>query len=64
MADQVFAAERTRQAIAAAEAGDADDARVLLAEALTLDPEYEVAWLWFAAVTENPGEEKFCLERA
>ena len=64
MADQVFAAERTRQAIAAAEAGDADDARVLLAEALTLDPEYEVAWLWFAAVTENPGEEKFCLEKA
>ena len=64
MADQVFAAERTRQAIAAAEAGDADDARSLLAEALTLDPAYEVAWLWFAAVTESPGEEKFCLEKA
>ncbi len=63
VADKVFAAERTRQAIASAEAGDIEDARTLLAEALTLDPDYELAWLWFAAVTEDPGEEKFCLRR-
>lgn len=63
MADKVFAAERTRQAIAAAEKGDLQDARTLLAEALALDPEYELAWLWFAAVTEDPGEEKFCLNK-
>ncbi len=63
MADKVFAAERTRQAIAAAEKGDLQDARTLLAEALSLDPDYELAWLWFAAVTESPGEEKFCLNK-
>lgn len=63
VADKVFAAERTRQAIAAAEKGDIEDARTLLAEALALDPEYELAWLWFAAVTEDPGEEKFCLNK-
>ncbi len=63
MADKVFAAERTRQAIAAAEAGEVTDARTLLSEALALDPEYELAWLWFAAVTDDPGEEKFCLKK-
>jgi len=63
MADKVHAAERTRQAIAAAENGDLTDARTLLAEALALDPEYTLAWLWFAAVAEDPGEEKFCLEQ-
>ncbi len=63
MAEKVFAAERTRQAIAAAERGDIEDARTLLAEALAVDPDYEPAWLWFAAVTESPGEEKFCLQK-
>ena len=64
MASNVQAAERTRQAIAAAEAGDIADARTLLAEALELDSDYELAWLWFAAVTEDEAEEKFCLEKA
>lgn len=64
MADKIHAAERTRQAIAAAESGDIEDARTLLAEALTLDPDYEPAWLWFAAVADDEGEQKFCLERA
>lgn len=64
MAGNVQAAERTRQAIAAAEAGDIADARALLAEALELDPDYELAWLWFAAITEDRGEERFCLEKA
>jgi ABC-type branched-subunit amino acid transport system substrate-binding protein len=64
VATNVQAAERTRQAIAAAEAGDIADARALLAEALELDSGYELAWLWFAAVAEDPAEEKFCLERA
>jgi len=58
------AAERTRQAIAAADSGDIGDARTLLAEALELDPGYELAWLWFAAIAEDPAEEKYCLERA
>ncbi|MFN8125460.1 MAG: ABC transporter substrate-binding protein [Candidatus Nanopelagicales bacterium] len=63
VSEKVFAAERTRQAIASAESGDIDDARTLLAEALTLDPGYELAWLWFAAVTDDVGEERFCLEQ-
>lgn len=61
---EVYAAERTRQGIAALENGDISGARTLLAEALALDPEYELAWLWFAACTEDDGEKKFCLERA
>ena len=64
MAVNPVAVERTRQAIAAVEAGELSDARALLAEALSLDPTYELAWLWFAAVTEDPGEERFCLEHA
>lgn len=64
MASSNQAAERTRQAIAAADAGDLTDARSLLAEALTVDPDYELAWLWFAAITEDDAEEKFCLEKA
>lgn len=63
-ADRTHAAERTRQAIAAAEDGDIADARTLLTEALTLDGEYEPAWLWFAAITESDSEKKFCLQQA
>jgi ABC-type branched-subunit amino acid transport system substrate-binding protein len=63
MADRIHAAERTRQAIAAAQDGQIADARTLLAEALTLDPDYQIAWMWFAAVAEDPGEQKYCLER-
>jgi len=64
VADKVYAAERTRQAIAAAESGDIEGARSLLAEALSLDPQYELAWLWFAAVATQESEKKFCLEKA
>ena len=64
MADRVVATEKTRQAIEAAESGDIEASRALLAEALTADPDYELAWLWFAAVTDDVGEERFCLERA
>jgi ABC-type branched-subunit amino acid transport system substrate-binding protein len=64
MADRIHAAERTRQAIEAAEDGQVDDARSLLAEALSLDPDYQLAWMWFAAVTDDEREEKYCLERA
>lgn len=64
MVDKVLAPQRTRQAIAAAEAGEIKDARELLSEALTLDHNYEPAWLWFAAITEDEAEKKYCLERA
>ena len=64
MAEMVTAAERTRQAITAIHDGDISGGRQLLAEALSIDEEYELAWLWFAAVADSDGEKKFCLERA
>lgn len=64
MADRVTATARTRSAIRAANEGELDDARVLLAEALEADREYAPAWLWFAAVTEDEGEQRFCLQEA
>lgn len=64
MAEMVTAAERTRQAITAIRDGDISGGRQLLAEALSIDEDYEPAWLWFAAVADSDGEKKFCLERA
>ena len=64
MAETVTAAERTRQAIAAINGGDISGGRQLLAEALSIDEDYELAWLWFAAVADSDGEKKFCLQRA
>ena len=64
MAEKVTAAERTRQAITAINSGDIAGGRQLLAEALSTDADYELAWLWFAAVADSDEEKKFCLERA
>lgn len=64
MAEKVTAAERTRQAINAIQEGDISGGRQLLAEALNIDEDYELAWLWFAAVADSDNEKKFCLERA
>lgn len=64
MADNLGAVTRTHQAITALRDGNIADARSILAEAITLDPDYEYAWLWFSSATENRGEQKFCLRRA
>ncbi|MDQ6636287.1 MAG: ABC transporter substrate-binding protein [Candidatus Dormibacteraeota bacterium] len=65
MADQTpTALSLTRQAIQAANDGNADEARRLLAEAIQLNPKYERAWLWFASLARNDGERRYCLERA
>lgn len=64
MADQLTATSLTRKAIDAANAGQVDDARKLLAEALTLDRDYERAWLWLGYVARDDAERKFCFERA
>lgn len=60
----VTAASLTRQAIERIDDGDIEDARLILAEALALDPSYELAWLWFAHVAEDPSERRFALEQA
>ncbi|RJQ71646.1 hypothetical protein D5S17_28030 [Pseudonocardiaceae bacterium YIM PH 21723] len=43
---------------------DPAQARRLLGEALAADFSYEPAWAWFAAVTTDRAERKFCLQRA
>ena len=40
------------------------DARALFARALLANPESEAGWLWFATVTEDPGEQRYALNRA
>ena len=50
--------------IAAYHAGDSDEALRLFAQALLIDPESELGWLWFAAVTDDPGEKRYALDRA
>ncbi len=33
-------------------------------EAILEDPDNEHAWLWLAEVSDDPGEQRYCLERA
>ena len=44
--------------------GRVADARALFARALLANPESEAGWLWFATVAEDPGEQRFALNRA
>jgi ABC-type branched-subunit amino acid transport system substrate-binding protein len=44
--------------------GRMSDARVLFARALQIDPESERAWLWFATVSDDSAEQRYCLRRA
>ena len=44
--------------------GDSDEALRLFAQALLIDPESELGWLWFAAVTDDPAEKRYALDRA
>jgi hypothetical protein len=38
--------------------------RALFARALLANPESEAGWLWFATVAEDPGEQRYALNRA
>ena len=58
------AAALTRRAVERIQDAEIADARLVLAEALDMDPNYEPAWLWFAHIAEDPGERRFCLEQA
>jgi ABC-type branched-subunit amino acid transport system substrate-binding protein len=62
--DSLTAAVRTQDAIRNAKTGEMADARRLLREALTADREYAPAWLWFAALADDPDEQLFCLREA
>ena len=50
--------------VAAYHAGDSDEALGLFAQALLVDPDNEVGWLWFATATDDPGEKRYALDRA
>jgi hypothetical protein len=48
--------------VAAARAGQRKQAYNLLLDAVELDQRSELAWLWLSAVTDNPDDQRICLE--
>ncbi len=54
----------TQQGIAAAQAGDRDEARSLLRQATELDPKNAEAWLWLAGVVDDLTEKRDYFRRA
>ncbi|GIL11459.1 MAG: hypothetical protein BroJett038_01790 [Chloroflexota bacterium] len=57
------AKELRRQGIAAAKAGQKDQARQLLQQSLRLEPSSEAAWLWLMSVARDQREKLVCLYR-
>ncbi|MFO7320602.1 MAG: tetratricopeptide repeat protein [Chloroflexota bacterium] len=49
--------------IEAAKRGSREEARLLLQQAIRLDPQSEPAWIWLASVVDDPRERIFCLEK-
>ena len=62
--DTHTAAERTVQAVHALRNDQLEDAHTLLRDAIRADDEYVAAWQWVAALSTNPAEKKYALERA
>lgn len=58
-----LARELRQQGIAAAKAGEKDQARHLLQQSIRLEPNSEAAWLWLASVARDQRERVFCLEK-
>jgi hypothetical protein len=50
------------QGVAAAKAGQRTQAYNLLLDVVELDQRNELAWLWLSAVTDNPDDQRVCLE--
>ncbi|MDX2138997.1 MAG: tetratricopeptide repeat protein [Chloroflexota bacterium] len=57
------ARELRQQGIAAAKAGQREQARQLLQQAIRLEPRNEAAWLWIASVARDQRERVFCLRK-
>jgi tetratricopeptide (TPR) repeat protein len=53
-----------QQGIAAARAGQREEARALLVQAVEADERNEQAWLWLAGVVDDPEDMRTCLENA
>lgn len=52
-----------RQGIAAAKAGQRDQARALLQQAVRLEPDSEAAWIWLASLAVDRRERLFCFQK-
>ena len=52
-----------RQGIAAAKAGDKEQARSYLQRSLRIDPLNEAAWIWLASVARDRRERLFCFQK-
>ncbi len=52
-----------QQGIAAAKAGQQDQARQLFQETIKRDPRNEAAWLWLSSVAKDDKERLFCLKQ-
>jgi tetratricopeptide (TPR) repeat protein len=52
-----------RQGIAAAKAGQKDQARTLLQQSLRLEPNNEAAWIWLASIARDQRERLLCFQR-
>lgn len=57
------ARELRLQGITAAKAGQKEQARQLLQQAIRLEPQSEAAWLWLASVARDQRERVFCLRK-
>jgi tetratricopeptide (TPR) repeat protein len=57
------AKELRQRGIAAAKAGDKEQARQLLQQSIRLEPTSEPAWLWLASVARDSRERMFCLRK-
>lgn len=55
-------ADTLTEAIAAAQAGNRDEARAALIRVLEADERNELAWLWLSGVMDTPEERRICLE--
>lgn len=55
--------ELRKQGIAAAKAGQKEEARRLLMQSLRLDPQNEAGWAWLASVARDAQERMRCLHR-
>jgi ABC-type branched-subunit amino acid transport system substrate-binding protein len=58
------AAGWTHNAIQEINSGEVSDARQMLAAALRIDPDYELAWIWFGSIATDDAERRYCFERA
>ncbi len=52
-----------QQGIAAAKAGQKDQARQILQQAVKIDPRNETIWLWLSSVAKDDKERIFCLKQ-